>query len=108
MEHMSDFKPLPYEIRKPILSYLRKTGQMIAYTATPHLVQGRISEGDIERAWYAGAIAIDDAGLITVCGISCRASIDTKKIRNQLVNYLRGDAPPIEVINAATLLGIGL
>jgi hypothetical protein len=102
------YKTVPFEIRKPILSFLRSTNQTIAYKDTAVLVEGRPNVEDIERAWYAGAVSLDDEGTITICGTPVRAKIDPNKLRNLLVEYFRNDARPTDIIHVASLLGIDL
>jgi len=105
---MTDRIPIPFEFRKPILSFLRTTRQTIEYKDTALLVEGRPNVGDIDRAWFAGAISLDDEGNITVCGTSIHAKIDPNELRNVLVDYLRIGARPTDIINVASFLGIGL
>lgn len=104
---MTAYKPLPYEIKKPIISFLRKTGQTIAYAGSPYLIPGRLNVEDVDRAWCAGAVTVDDAGDIAICGISVRARVDATKLRNRLIEYL-WKAQPSEIVNAASFLGVGL
>jgi hypothetical protein len=108
LKSMRTFKQVPYEIKKPILAYLRSTNQTIAYKDTAVLVEGRPNVEDIERAWYAGAVSFDEEDNITICGTPVRAKIDPDKLRNILVEYLRNDARPTDIINVAAYLGIGL
>lgn len=105
---MTMHKKVPLEISKPILSFLRSTNQTIVYKDTAILVEGRPDVEDIERAWYAGAISLDDEGIITICGAPIHAKIDQNKLRNLLVEYLRNDARPTDIINIASFLGVGL
>ena len=105
---MTIYITVPFEISKPVLSFLRSTNQTIAYRDTAILVEGRPDVGDIERAWYAGAISLDDEGAISICGTPVRARIDQIKLRDMLVEYLRNDARATDIIDIASFLGIGL
>lgn len=105
---MTVYNPIPYDIKKPIVSYLRKNGQTIEYLGTPHLVKGRLNIEDVDRAWYAGVISIDESGCISICGISVRASVDSTKLKNQIIHYLRSEALPVDLVNVASTLRIGL
>jgi hypothetical protein len=104
---MTVYKMVPFEIKRPIMSYLKSTNQTIAYKDKAVLVEGKPDVDDIERAWYAGAVSLDEEGHITICGTPVRAKIDPDKLRNILVEYLRNDARPTDIINVASFLGIG-
>jgi len=104
---MTGYKQVPIEIKKPILSFLNSTNQTIAYKDTAILVEGKPNVGDIERAWFAGAVSFDDDGAITICGTPVHTRIDQNELRKILVEYLRNDARPTDIIQIASYLRIG-
>jgi hypothetical protein len=97
----------PDQAVKIVISYLRRTGQTLTFSAEAYsLIKGVPNIRIIEQACRARAISLTANGLIRVCGIDITPDWDMVKIRRRVEDYLRKSASKEEIIRIASCLGV--
>lgn len=104
---------MPYEfheeLKKIIISYLRRTGQGVSYVnGTYALVKGKVNVFVLESAYRDRAIDISADGSIRICHESIPSGLDIPRIRRRIEEHLRTSSTPGDIINMAAKLGVKL
>ena len=101
--------PLPDEVMKAVISYLRRTRQTVACIGgTTTLIDGTPSLNTIREACQNGAICMTEDGSINICGIRIDFDWDTVRVRRRIEDHLRKSASKQEIICIAACMGIKL
>ena len=99
--------PIPDEIMKIVVSYLRKSGQAVVISEGSFvLVKGIPNVIVIEQACSDGAVSLTEDGSIQVCGTRIMPEMDIVKIRRRVEDHLRKSASKQDIIRIAACLGI--
>jgi hypothetical protein len=101
--------PFPDEVIKAVVSYLRRSGQTVAFSEGSFvLVEGNPNINVMRQACADGAVSLTDDGSIQVCGKRIIPELDTVKLRRRVEDHLRKSASKQEIIRIAACLGIKL
>jgi len=101
--------PIPDEIMKIVVSYLRKSGQTVVISEGSFvLVKGTPNVIVIEQACSDSAVSLTEDGSIQVCGTRIMPEMDIVKIRRRVEDHLRKSASKQDIIRIAACLGIKL
>ena len=101
--------PLPDEVMKAVLSYLRRSGLTIAIVEEKHvLTKGRPNVVVVEKACSVGAVSLTEDGMVLVCGTRIKMYLDMDRLRRKIEDHLRKSASRKDIIRIATYLGLDL
>jgi hypothetical protein len=101
--------PFPDEAMKTVVSYLRRSGQTVAFSEGSFvLVKGIPNIIVIEHASTDGAVSLTEDVSIQVCGTRIMPEMDIVKIRRRVEDHLRKSASKQDIIRIAACLGIKL
>ncbi|SNB45416.1 hypothetical protein SAMN06269301_0829 [Geobacter sp. DSM 9736] len=101
--------PLPYEMTKAVISYLRRIGKTVACVGgTTMLIDGSPNHNTIREACLNGGIYMTDNGFINVCGTRIDFDLDRTRVRRRIEDHLRKSASNQDIVRIAACLGIKL
>ena len=97
------------EVKKNVLSYLRRTGQGVFLVNGVFILdKGKVNITVLESAYLARAISITDDGSIKICDVNIPSGWDIARIRRRIEEHLRTSSSPKQIINIATCLDVKL
>jgi len=104
---------MPYELldelKKVVISYLRRTGQGVFHINGAYvLARRKVNIHLLEDAYRAGAIGISADGSIRICHECIPSGWDIPRIRRRIEEHLRTSSTPGDIIRMAAKLGVKL
>lgn len=99
----------PDDLKKFVISYLRRTGQGVSCdNGTYALGKGKVNIPILESAYRDRAIDISIDGSIRICHESIPSGLDIPRIRRRIEEHLRNSSAPGDIISLAVMLGVKL